>query len=157
MKKCYLVELTEAERAELRALSVQRQVRPSTRRKARALLQVDAGKSDNEVAQALGVDRTTVERYRRRFAQAGSLAAYIEAGELPLHATIAETQAGSTNRRRRRIQALARGAKPLLQPGTQVRPGRGHKTPPANDRWPATAAITWRTALPGTGPISWSA
>ena len=130
MKKRYLVDLTEEERAELRAVSVRRDVRPSTRRKAEALLQVNAGKTDKQIAQALGVSGPTVARYRRRFSQAGSLAAYIKAGELPLTLTVEAYHAGSAERRRRRIQALARRAKPLREPGTQVRPGRGHKTPP---------------------------
>ncbi|MDH3598955.1 MAG: helix-turn-helix domain-containing protein [Candidatus Tectomicrobia bacterium] len=130
MRKRYLVDLTEEERAELRALCVRRDVRPSTRRKAEALLQVDAGKTDKQIAQALGVSGPTVARYRQRFFQAGSLAAYSRAGELPLTLTVEAYHAGSADRRRRRIQALARRAKPLHHPGTYVPPGRGHKVPP---------------------------
>jgi DNA-binding CsgD family transcriptional regulator len=137
MKKCYLVTLTETERAQLQSLCAEREVRQTTRRRAELLLRVDAGHSDRRIAQTLGVDRTTVERTRRRFYQAGSLAAYIAAGELPVALTVSERQAATTLRRRREVQALARRAKPLMEPGTQVRPGRGHKTPAA--RRPGTS------------------
>ena len=131
MKKCYMVRLTEAERLQLQTLCTDREVRQTTRRRAEILLQVDAGRSDHGIAQTLGVDRTTVERTRRRFAAAGNLATYIEAGELPVAMSVSERQAANTLRRRREVQALARRAKPLLEPGTQERPGRGRKTPPA--------------------------
>jgi len=131
MKKCYTVSLTEAERDQLRKLCAEHGVRRATRRRADILLRVDAGHSDRRIAQALRVDRTTVERIRRRFHQAGNLAVYIAAGELPVAPTVSERQAATTLRRQREVQALARRAKPLLEPGSQVRPGRGHKTPPA--------------------------
>ena len=131
MKKCYMVRLTESERLQLQRLCTDRKVRQTTRRRAEILLQVDAGRSDRGIAQTLGVNRTTVERTRRRFAAAGNLAAYIKAGELPVAMTVSERQAANTLRRRREVQALARRAKPLIEPGTQERPGRGRKTLPA--------------------------
>ena len=55
MKKGDLVDLPEDERAQPRTLSARRHVRPSTRRKAQALLLVDAGNIDNHIAKALDI------------------------------------------------------------------------------------------------------
>jgi transposase len=71
MRKRYIVDLTEAERAELR--SVVRQGVASARRltRARVLLLADEGKMDEKIAAALHVHQTTVERIRQRFVAGG--------------------------------------------------------------------------------------
>ncbi|MDH3604581.1 MAG: hypothetical protein OEU26_33655 [Candidatus Tectomicrobia bacterium] len=53
MKKCYTVNLTEAERTQLRRLCAERGVRRTTRRRAEILLRVDAGHSDRRIANPL--------------------------------------------------------------------------------------------------------
>ena len=62
MKKCYSISLTDEERAELQTIFVRRDVRPSTRRKAQALLLVDAGDVDKQVSQSLVITIPTVQR-----------------------------------------------------------------------------------------------
>lgn len=74
MKKKYVVELSKAERVELKQLvgSGRESARKLTR--ARVLLKADAnaqGWSDARIVAALGVARATVERVRKRFAQGG--------------------------------------------------------------------------------------
>ena len=71
MRKRYIVDLTEAERAELR--SVIRKGITSARRltRARVLLLADDGKTDDQIAAALHVHRATVERIRQRFVAGG--------------------------------------------------------------------------------------
>ena len=71
MRKRYIVDLTAAERAELR--SVIRKGITSARRltRARVLLLADEGKTDDQIAAALHVHETTVERIRQRFVAGG--------------------------------------------------------------------------------------
>jgi hypothetical protein len=71
MRKRYIVDLTEAERAELR--SVIRKGIASARRltRARILLLADEGRTDEAIAAALHVHPTTVERIRQRFVAGG--------------------------------------------------------------------------------------
>lgn len=77
-KLLYPVRLTPRERETLRALV--RTGHHSSRMIARAriLLEADDGCSDVEIAEACGVDRSTVVRVRRRFAQEGRDAALQE-------------------------------------------------------------------------------
>lgn len=65
MKKRYVVNLTEEERAWLEDLCASRASKLK-RQRARVLLTVDEGATDEEVADAVGVDVATVERIRKR-------------------------------------------------------------------------------------------
>ena len=71
MRKRYIVDLTAAERAELRSMI--RKGIASARRltRARVLLLADDGKTDDQIAAALHVHRATVERTRQRFVAGG--------------------------------------------------------------------------------------
>ena len=70
-KKKYLVDLSDAERAELQQLI--RGGKHSSRRMtgARILLKAAAGCTDQEIVQALSVGVATVERTRQRFVESG--------------------------------------------------------------------------------------
>ena len=70
-KKKYLVKLSEAEREHLEQMlrSGKHARRKITR--ARSLLKVDDGGTDDETAEALDVGRVTVERVRQRFVERG--------------------------------------------------------------------------------------
>ena len=86
MKK-YVVELSQAERAELEALT--RKGKASVRRLKRALilLATDDGDVDDEIAAKVRVHRTTVEEIRKRFVEEGLDAALSERprpGKAPL-------------------------------------------------------------------------
>jgi transposase len=80
MKKQHIVSLTEEQHASLKALLAGGQAAARTLTRARILLKADTGHeaggySDGEIGQALEVSRPTVERVRKRFAQAGLAAA----------------------------------------------------------------------------------
>lgn len=66
--KKYLVELTEAERVELQALTRKGQVKARVMKRAQVLLKADAGLSDPAIMAALDISRPCVERIRQRFA-----------------------------------------------------------------------------------------
>jgi transposase len=75
-KKRYIVTLTFEEREHLQALIARGRVAAYVQRHARILLKADQGSHgegwiDTQIAQALEVDRTTVERLRRRFVEEG--------------------------------------------------------------------------------------
>lgn len=78
MQKRYRVQLTEEETARLRALTRKGTARARTIRRAQILLLAQAGQADAEIAQAVGAGRSTVERTRKRFAEAGLEAALCE-------------------------------------------------------------------------------
>ncbi len=80
MRKKYLVTLSDAERTQLRALL--RKGHTSARRIARAqiMLLVDEGQSDAVIATSVHVGVLTVQRVRKRYAEAGFEAAL---GERP--------------------------------------------------------------------------
>lgn len=76
MAKLYHVKLTEPEREKLRAMTNKgNQASALNQQRARTLLLADAGRSDQAIAEALQVARTTVERTRRRCFEEGSEAA----------------------------------------------------------------------------------
>jgi transposase len=76
-EKKWLVALSEDERAELQAVAHQAsKARPRVR--ARILLLAAGGLTDEAIAAKVRADRSTVERIRRRFVQAGSAAALTE-------------------------------------------------------------------------------
>jgi transposase len=70
-KKKYIVALTDAEREQLEQLL--RSGKHATRKitRARILLKAAAGCRDEEIVEALGVGRVTVERVRQRFVERG--------------------------------------------------------------------------------------
>jgi transposase len=74
----WIVELTDEQRRELRALV--RKGRTSARRitRARILLLADEDRTDDDVVAALHTSRSTVERIRRRFVEHGLEAALSE-------------------------------------------------------------------------------
>jgi transposase len=75
-KKLYLVTLTAEERSHLRALVSKGKVAAHKRLHAQVLLKSDIspqgkGATDEEIAEALEINRSTVERVRRRFVEEG--------------------------------------------------------------------------------------
>lgn len=71
MTKKYLVSLTDAERESLLALTKKGSVAARKLTRAHVLLQVDAGATDDTIAQALHIGSATVERIRKRFVEGG--------------------------------------------------------------------------------------
>ena len=71
MRKQYIVQLTDTERAELEGL-VSRGVAKARRiTRARILLLADAGRTDHAITEALLVGMSTVERARRKYHEGG--------------------------------------------------------------------------------------
>ena len=79
MKKIYVVELTDDERQELRALVRCGSERARRINRAHILLHADEGKQDTEIATALHTGESTVQRVRRRFVEDGLHGALNEA------------------------------------------------------------------------------
>jgi transposase len=79
MKKIYLVDLTDVERQELRALVHRGSERARRINRAQILLHADEGKQDQEIAAALHTGESTVQRVRRRFVEDGLHGALNEA------------------------------------------------------------------------------
>ncbi len=75
MAKLYPVKLTDAERTKLREMTTKGRAGAQSQRRARTLLLADEGRSDQGIAEALQVARTTVERTRRRCFEEGVEAA----------------------------------------------------------------------------------
>ena len=74
--KKYIVELTRAERSQLREIVNAERMTAHKRRKARILLKIDQGPEspgwkDDQAAAALGCRRQTVERLRQRLVRRG--------------------------------------------------------------------------------------
>ena len=69
--KKYIVDLSEAERNELVALTSKGTVRARKMKRAQILLKADQGATDVEIMAALGVSRPCVERVRQRFVAGG--------------------------------------------------------------------------------------
>lgn len=78
MAKKYVVELTPEERAELRALLQGGKARVRRLNRARVLLLADEGRTDEEIARALHLGKSTVERTRKRLVEEGLEAALSE-------------------------------------------------------------------------------
>lgn len=70
-KKKYLVDLTDAERTELVALTTKGTVRARKMKRAQILLKAAAGLTDAQIMAALDVSRPCVERVRQRFVEGG--------------------------------------------------------------------------------------
>ena len=94
-EKKWVVELAEDERAEL--LGLLKKGKVAARRLARAhiLLLTDEGRADEAIAAALHVNRSTVERTRRRFVEQGLEAALTEQPR-PGAATVLGTKGQAT-------------------------------------------------------------
>ena len=78
MAKRYVVDLTNEEREQLRAVLKKGKVAARTVRRAHILLQADAGESDETIARTVHVGVATVERIRKRFVIEGLEAALTE-------------------------------------------------------------------------------
>ncbi len=79
MRKLYHVTLTDAERDELHALIKKGTISARKLTRAHILLHADEGHTDQAIADALHVGRTTVERVRRRFVEGNLEGALTEA------------------------------------------------------------------------------
>ena len=73
--KKWVVDLSEAERCELLALTRKGKIAAQRLRRAHILLHADEGRADEAIAVALHTNRSTVERTRRRFVEEGLEAA----------------------------------------------------------------------------------
>jgi hypothetical protein len=71
MKKKYIVELTEAERARLRDVAKKLKGTSQKVKRANILLKADAGWTDARIAEALDCRTKTVENVRQRFVESG--------------------------------------------------------------------------------------
>lgn len=71
MRKKYVVTLSDAQRAELRARIRKGTTAARTLARARVLLLADEGRTDEQIATSVHVGTTTVERLRRRFVEEG--------------------------------------------------------------------------------------
>ncbi len=76
--KRYVVDLTDTERDQVRALVSKGTASARKIRRARTLLLAAEGRIDQEIAAALQIGVATVERTRRRFVEAGLAAALTE-------------------------------------------------------------------------------
>jgi len=71
MRKKYIVDLTDEERASLLALTKKGKVRARKLKRAQILLLADEGKLDDEIAAVLHIGRSTVERTRQKLVEHG--------------------------------------------------------------------------------------
>jgi len=78
MKKQYKVELKDEERSQLERLTRQGTEKVRKVKRAKILLLADGGKKDQEIVERVEVSESTVERIRKRYAQAGLEAAVSE-------------------------------------------------------------------------------
>jgi transposase len=76
--KRFVVELTDEERASLRALTQKGKASARVIRRAHLLLLADAGKTDEQIHEALQIGIATVERLRKRCVEEGVEAALLE-------------------------------------------------------------------------------
>jgi hypothetical protein len=82
-QKRYIVELTDAEEAELLALTRKGEVRAHKVKPAQVLLKAHQGTTDGQIMAALGVSRPMVERLRERFSASSTARAGIAASRMP--------------------------------------------------------------------------
>jgi transposase len=73
LKKVYVVDLSEEEKAELKSLTKRGKTSARKLNRAHVLLLANQGETDKAIAKALGVGTTTVERIRKRFVMEGGL------------------------------------------------------------------------------------
>jgi transposase len=75
MRKVYVVDLSEEEKAHLQSLTKKGKTSARKLNRARVLLLANEGDTDKQIAKAVGVGTSTVERIRKRFVTEGSLEA----------------------------------------------------------------------------------
>ena len=73
MRKLYVVDLSEEEKAQLQSLTKKGKTSARKLNRARVLLLADQGETDKQIARAVGVGTSTVERIRKRFVTEGGL------------------------------------------------------------------------------------
>jgi transposase len=73
MRKVYVVNLSEEEKAQLESLSKKGKTSARKLNRARVLLLANQGETDKAIAKAVGVGTSTVERIRKRFVMEGGL------------------------------------------------------------------------------------
>jgi transposase len=73
MRKVYVVDLSEEEKAQLQSLTKKGKTSARKLNRARVLLLADQGETDKQIARAVGVGTSTVERIRKRFVTEGGL------------------------------------------------------------------------------------
>lgn len=78
MPKLYLVNLSPEERVQLQTLLRGGKIAARTLNRAHLLLLANEGKTDSEIAAALHIGASTVERTRKRFVESGLQAALSE-------------------------------------------------------------------------------
>ena len=78
MPKSYVVEFTAKERAELEARHQRREGSARQQRRMEALLLAEEGWTDEEIAEEVGIHRSSVERLRKRACEEGWPAALAE-------------------------------------------------------------------------------
>jgi transposase len=78
MKKVYVVQLSETEQSDLTRLTMQGKAAVRKVKRAHILLQAHAGRSDEAIAERVGVSVPTVGRVRRAYASGGVSAALQE-------------------------------------------------------------------------------
>jgi transposase len=69
--KKYIVALSDEERAELQELTSKGKLSARKMKRAQILLKADEGWKDKEIIKGLNTSRSTVERTRRRYVEAG--------------------------------------------------------------------------------------
>lgn len=73
MRKIYVVDLSEEEKDELESLTKKGKTSARKLNRARVLLLANEGETDKQIAKALGVGTSTVERIRKRFVEESGL------------------------------------------------------------------------------------
>jgi transposase len=73
MRKIYVVDLSEEEKAQLESLTKKGKTSARKLNRARVLLLANEGETDKQIAKAVGVGTSTVERIRKRFVEEGRL------------------------------------------------------------------------------------
>jgi transposase len=73
MRKVYVVDLSEEEKAQLQSLTKKGKISARKLNRARVLLLANEGETDKQIAKAVGVGTSTVERIRKRFVMEGWL------------------------------------------------------------------------------------
>lgn len=78
MKKIYAIKLSEAERSQLKRMTTVGREAVRKLKRGQVLLQADAGQSDAEIAERVGVSIPTVGRIRKQYATEGLKSALTE-------------------------------------------------------------------------------
>jgi transposase len=73
MRKVYVVDLSEEEKAQLQRLTKKGKTSARKMNRARVLLLANQGETDKQIAEAVGVGTSSVERIRKRFVTEGGM------------------------------------------------------------------------------------